>query len=77
MYNKQFRVKMSDKTESQKAAKGKKGTRGEEKEVRTCIRTCAMKSLEPLIRSLFFFSFSCSSFGYIIMLLPQSSFLLL
>ena len=45
---------MSDKTESQKAAKGKKGTRGEEKEVRTYIRTCATKSLEPLIRSLFF-----------------------
>ena len=57
MYNKQFGVKMSDKSESQKAAKGKKGTRGEEKEVRTCIRTCAMKSLEPLIRSLFFFLF--------------------
>lgn len=30
---------MSDKTESQKAAKGKKGTRGEEKEVRTYIHT--------------------------------------
>lgn len=30
---------MSDKTESQKVAKGKKGTRGEEKEVRTYIHT--------------------------------------
>lgn len=70
---------MSDKTESQKAAKGKKGTRGEEKEVRTCIRTCAMKSLEPLIRSLFFLYFFFLFFFwiYIIMLLPQSSFLLL